>query len=83
MDRRPRWVTWLLVALVLAVLAAVLFWELAPTAAERRRRVARVLPGCAAMDLNHADGRTWAVLLAVLGLLSAALLLVGSQYGAG
>jgi hypothetical protein len=33
------------------------------------------------MDLNHADGRTWAVLLALLGLLSAALLLVGLQYG--
>jgi hypothetical protein len=32
-NRRPRWVLWLLVALVLAVLAAVLFWEMAPTAA--------------------------------------------------
>jgi hypothetical protein len=45
--------------------------------------VARVLPGGAAMALTHADGRTWAVLLALLGLLSAALLLVGAQYGAG
>jgi hypothetical protein len=83
MDRRPRWVMWLLVALVLVVLAAVLFWEMAPTASERRRPVARVLPDRAAMDLNHADGHTWAVLLTLLGRRSAALLLVGAQYGAG
>jgi hypothetical protein len=30
-DRRPRWITWLLVALALALLAAVLFGEMAPT----------------------------------------------------
>ena len=43
--------------------------------------MARVLPERAAMDLNHADGRTVAVLLATLVLPAAALLLVGLQYG--
>ena len=33
------------------------------------------------MDLNHADWRTVAVLLATLVLLAAALLLVGLQHG--
>jgi len=35
------------------------------------------------MDLNHADGRTVAALVAALAALAAALLLVGLQYGAG
>ena len=30
-ERRPRWITWLLVALALALLAAVLFGQMAPT----------------------------------------------------
>ncbi len=42
-----------------------------------RTSVARVLPERAPVDLNRAGWRAWAVLLAALVLLAAALLLVG------